>query len=123
MREIKFRAWCAEDQVMIYDLNSPQLIHGHLIDELYKFQQYTGLKDKNCKEIYEGDILHDSFINSLFKVIYNVDRFTLIDNKEEFYDNGDYYHGDDIKWEDLEIIGNIYENPELFKLTERDDLC
>jgi len=75
-----------------------------------KIMQYSGLKDKNNKEIYEGDIV--TLHNSRYKVIFNMEqaRFVLRDDKFEmeipFTNNNN---------ERMEIIGNIYENPELME--------
>lgn len=65
--------------------------------------QYTGLKDKNGKEIYEGDITTDG--DMICRVEYDVPVFTL-----KSISNGNDYNP---FYENLEVIGNIYENPEL----------
>lgn len=107
MREIKFRAWHKEESYMTNSLELIDFADGYIIayGNLDKFElmQYTGIKDKNNKEIYEGDIVK-----------------ALID--------GEYYN-QEVDWiEDMEligwnlkvdreyeVIGNIYENPELLK--------
>ncbi len=91
------------------------------IEEL---QQYTGLKDKNGKEIYEGDILK---LEENFAKITDADRNIVIVG----YDMGGFMYGrshdplhmNTYLWmgaelKSLEIIGNIYENPELLKKDE-----
>ncbi len=94
-------------------------------DDRFYFMQYTGIKDKNGKEIYEGDILADAdepeaCIHQVFWdhdcLKFNI--LTLADD-EGNWDTGLYDDlGDgqiDGKTRYFEVIGNIYENPELLK--------
>lgn len=71
--------------------------------------QYTGLTDKNGKRIFEGDIVslvkHDSLI---YKVVYVPCRYELVNSKGVNCFVLDIY-----KSENIEVIGNIYDNPEL----------
>ena len=126
-REIKFRVWdkkikeshieklqdlCEDDYwydgetevwSVLYDCNNEQ--------ERFIAMQYTGLHDKNGKEIYEGDIL----------------PFTMYDLKTEYYyivfRNGEFeaINKQDTNfiwrsaWKESTVIGNIYENPDLLK--------
>jgi hypothetical protein len=116
MREIKFRAFDKEKKVMQYSnivwaivgLNYPALTglndNGN-IDNLSDLMQYTGLKDKNGKEIYEGDILKIG--NSNIEVIWDKNNalFTLKSNHFHLGFQSTFY----------EVIGNIYEHPHLLE--------
>lgn len=120
MREIKFRAWEKGNKVMY---RSPDLDAFEdaaawfrlLEDEDYSLEymspivlmQYTGLKDKNGTEIYEGDVLA-----AQGQVIWN--------DEEHQWSAIDLNWNDRREWHELEyltspfeVIGNIYENPEL----------
>lgn len=112
-REIKFRAWDLTDNKWFYSSSDPLKKFnddnwtGHEDGELI-WQQYTGLKDKNGKEIYEGDILQlDEIIGS---VIYDDGAFQMILDDSA---------GRSVLLQDrtkrFEVIGNIYENPNLIK--------
>ena len=128
MREIKFRAW-AEKKTKEYewqvtykgfmtepfdfqDFDGDYFIPDSIYIEDMKIMQFTGLKDKNGKEIYEGDILY--FKHNLYEITQTV-RWGSADETE----------GEDktcvgfvfplVDIEKLEVIGNIYENPELGK--------
>lgn len=112
MREIKFRAW--EENAPEQDLKfwswsemTDMVLDIFFNDYRNRFvlMQSTGLKDRDGKEIYEGDILRDSDTGNVKQVIYNAPPFVLVDEKRYFYWN---YHADE-----YEVIGNIYENPEL----------
>ncbi len=70
--------------------------------------QYTGLKDKNGKEIYESDILNRNGFR--YKIIYGIAGFMF--RGIEVRHSGYFYSKESTEFE---IIGNIYENPELIK--------
>lgn len=111
MKEIKFRAWCEMDKCMVYDLNSPVLRNWELIDPdgtNYLFLQYTWLKDKNGKEIYEGDKLRDEDWE-IYEVIYMWRWFRLMKTIQTIPVYRDYEN-----YLCCEHIWNIYENPELW---------
>ena len=104
MKEIKFRVWDTDlnkwyDGVWIAENN--ELTPA---DSRYVIQMYTGLKDKNGKEIYEGDILS-------WETVCGEHQTELVENMVEFLMafGYDYYESNAT----LAIVGNIYENREL----------
>jgi len=125
-REIKFRAWDKEANKMYDDY----VVHGVSIGSLwfqresnkhlemgfkaenYELMQYTGLKDKNEVEIYEGDVVKDDIrIHSKNIEVFWSDNLAMFMVRRQE------------KWSEelhlissrVEVIGNIYENPELLK--------
>ncbi len=112
MSGFKYRTWDKQAKVMEqyhYLQLSPngQLYHdGMNVTDKYEILRFTGLKDKNGKEIYEGDIVrisaHPFDIDSNYEVGYN-----------EYMELscGSYYLSKMRSW--AEVIGNIYESPEL----------
>lgn len=126
-REVKFRAWDTKLEEMIKDPYIEQHMQFAHLNELisaaltrYILMQYTGLKDKNGKEIYEGDII-EHWDNR-----YIVPPFTPIDRSYEAENVLPHHDGSD-DWMsmsnvDWEVIGNIYENPELLAKGEDKDI-
>ena len=119
MREIKFRAF-DDGRMLTMPLDKNfgiSRFFGILRDDAI-VMQYTGLKDKNGKEIYEGDIMHDTSINARCAVVFGCFE-TLLDD----YGIGETSPKFCVEWSDKsghgeidvrnEVIGNIYENPEL----------
>ena len=141
MRTIKFRAWDKEYEKMTYFDDEdyeykPPLVFR--LDQVFKknsnyddyedfeynditdkveVMQFTGLHDKNGKEIYEGDILQ-----------IDIERAWVMWNEKygyfELVPIGDYYFDSDvigqaIEYTDATVIGNIYENEELLNETNR----
>jgi hypothetical protein len=129
-REIKFRFWNNSDGVMQYDRipgevyvagdGTVGVIGSDMNTNHFVVEQYTGLKDKNGKEIYEGDIMSAGFANDidrkvLLQVEYNVPCYHLIN-----LSCGNITQSLDIyDLSELEVIGNIHENPELLNNNER----
>jgi len=129
-REIKFRALGRDGswRYGIYPFVSPEMSNTiYPIDRFWEVLitlrlrrgtvgQYTGLKDKNGKEIYEGDIVNITapFIkhnpSHVGQVIYKPAKFLWATTN-----GGDTYIPDAFEDNEVEVIGNIYENPELLK--------
>ncbi|MEA5157525.1 YopX family protein [Lactiplantibacillus plantarum] len=119
---IKFRAWNQIDSEYINEINAVMSLDGsHIWWDIndsgemkyeddpgnYKLEQFTGLKDVNGNEIYEGDILENRKYRSIVKfangkfladVVGTISRFDLIGET----------HGS-------KVIGNVHENPELLE--------
>ena len=143
MKTIAFRAWDKKHKIMLPGTNIWNLCEDGeygLVwylgnrdyapesfgdSEFLELMQFIGLTDKNGKAIYEGDIFEIEFDEKkiLTKIIFKDCKFQLaLTNDKEWEDN-------DKEWEDweeersnlenwitdLNVVGNIYENPELIK--------
>ena len=130
MREIKFRAWVKEDYNNEIANNSKGMYTGFSFENVYsgrdeantdcengKFlsepkwenlilMQFTGLKDKNGKEIYEGDIVKMVHGGKIFQIKYMGAGFMYKNENDLEYPNHNNAGNS-------EVIGNIYENSEL----------
>ena len=128
-REIKFRAWLKEDKKMenvktmdftdktIRCLKKNEFINAYLLRRVsfddVELMQYTGVKDKNDKEIYEGDILFFRDENTKYVVVWQDTAFIIKSIEIRKY-------SEKMCWLDdteicCEIVGNIYENKNLLE--------
>ncbi len=126
MRKIKFRGWDKQDKRMIVHeqdfiplkvtnlgvlrLNPCIKDNNWEFVEVDRFElmQYTGLKDCNDVEVYEGDIV-ENFLTDRFEIKY-------IEDKARFSIGEDNINKTIVKTEKIKVIGNIYENPELLEV-------
>lgn len=122
-REIKFRAWVIDDKKMVYDVQNTydfgvdgvDIMENHFGNLLsngdYAVMQYTGLKDKNGVGVYEGDIYR--FPPAVGQT---EDIIEVAEDLQTFFENKGYRESElDWDYSELEVIGNIYENPELLR--------
>jgi len=126
MREIKFRAWDNDNKIMVdvyemewmegklwatciphFETTSGLLRKRVLCTSTNPILQYTGLKDKNGKEIYEGDIY-----KQIWKGEQVIGVITYGDMARFWLKPYDHYSIGEIKITG-EVIGNVWENPEL----------
>lgn len=115
MRAIKFRAWSKRRNKWVSPMTNFSFVTADLTTEFkdteeIAYSQYTGLKDKNGKEIYEGDIVH-------FKTLRGKEYIGEVKSYEDatsfFVVAKEHYMEclDDVYA--LKVLGNIYENKEL----------
>jgi uncharacterized phage protein (TIGR01671 family) len=111
-RELKFKGWnsivCRMSEPMtLREIYETKGVQWHIIDWL----QYTGLKDKNGVEIYDGDVL-SGFPHGTVAVKWDNDYgcFTCYDKKTDYGLFGSELDNCKDSWE---VIGNIYEKPKL----------
>jgi len=131
MRTIKFRAWDKIDReirevisidfpnekFLLCGFDSKSVFYTRKFNDI-ELMQYTGLKDKNGKEIYEGDIVNcnskdndilEDFNKLVAEVIFDIGAFSV--NFRDDYKPPLF----DFFKENIEVIGNIYENKELLR--------
>ena len=115
MREIKFRAWDKLNKEM-FNVESINFQERRVYKDVVSYRnfndielmQYTGLKDKNNKEIYEGDIV--IYHSKMHKIIFNAEEARFVLRDDEFELEISFTNNNNKR---MEIVGNIYENPEL----------
>ena len=119
MREIKFKFWNKKLHEMsgVFGLG---VVWEYLVDQWGIFnwedvqkRQYTGLKDKNGKEIYEGDIVKLDSWEGVQQIVFIEGAFCLADKHGLYV--GDIHYINHADKNQVTIIGNIWENPELLK--------
>ncbi|EOC0750380.1 YopX family protein [Listeria monocytogenes] len=133
MREIEFRAFVKETKKMLPvtdlcfneteavgvsgcgDPNCPLCVDWYSFDDVV-LMQYTGLKDKNGKKIFEGDIVNCKFFDRMVGDITGVINFIDCVWAVSDFKNKRLYQLIDV--DNIEIIGNIHENPELLEGVE-----
>jgi len=115
MRELKFRVWDGDYKMFITKQHFIiSIFDTHLLNDNERFtiQQFTGLTDKNGKEIYEGDIIQ-KIVNGehIYTYIVGYDEskasFTIKDSLESLISF--------VPVDTFQIIGNIFENSDLLK--------
>jgi hypothetical protein len=107
---IKFRAWDGEHMIHDIGIRSGMALHldtGKMHD--WPLMQYTGLNDKDGQEIYEGDICTAHYVASQAGQY----RSSVVWNTGECAWN--FAYAPLWTWEQMEVIGNIYQNPELLQ--------
>ena len=125
----KFRAWKKISQIYDYDIQECEKIPLHNSNkekcfacfqsylknqDIFEIEQCTGLKDKNGKLIYEGDIVNCSFngkantVETFSKKLFQGKH--LVEFFEYYFSPFNYVNASDV-----EVIGNIHENPELLE--------
>ena len=117
MREIRFRAWHETAKQMFFENAQGDVFKWKNEGQPVIIEQFTGLLDKNGKEVYEGDIVKfedvSGYKDGCASVIWHEDScgYYLENDDDNIYDT--LY--DFTPSYQMEVIGNIHENPELLE--------
>lgn len=117
MREIKFRAWHKEVKRILFSKKQSHVFSWEEEGQPVILMQYTGLKDKNGVEIFEGDIVEEKHETRKYNFTIEWDKYDCC-----FYPKPLNFKTELVKrmssnYTEFEVIGNIYSNPELTKKT------
>lgn len=130
---VKYRIWCKSNQEWEKDeiaiLSNGNILHLSTArrfpcmvkKDIHIIQVYTGLKDKNKKEIYEGDILNPNLREVIFKTnvkcgsVFNCAGFYTHCHRQNRPEMLGLWTFGQTQAEVSEVIGNIFENPELLE--------
>ena len=119
-REIKLRAWNEIISEMVYEKNTPhnfgRLNSAEILRMYDNVMQFTGIRDKNGKEVYEGDLLSDmKEFPMILPVIYDEEN-AMFCCDISYKNDGSSIDGIKACFSDgFTVVGNIFENPELLK--------
>lgn len=135
MRKVKFRAWDIFDKVMVYGnehnrndiwdgvrASSVQLVNDRFEEYRYAWMQFTGLKDHNGDDIYEGDIFEMIFEEDVYDENTGHTTVERKIRKKVYFENGSFKIDGFILFHvlsnnvDLRKVGNMYEHPELLEI-------
>lgn len=119
MENFKYKAWDKENRIMVevvsINFKSKKIYYGNygncvLYFEEAELMQFIGLQDKNNKDIYKGDIFHLGDENIKYTVVWHDTGFMGAENGSTSFVGLEH-------WKDsIEVIGNIYQNPELLEV-------
>ena len=125
MREIKFRGWNGKNKKWIYgyyfvnrgehfispdEVVNPLVSYEDFLVDKDSVGQYTGVKDKNGKEVYDGDIVSSGATTGV--VMYDCEQAGFVVQKEKTIELRFY------SLLGIEVIGNVHDNPELLTNNE-----
>jgi uncharacterized phage protein (TIGR01671 family) len=125
-RELKFRAWNFVAKKMYYPENAGNIFLWQKEGQVQEIMQFTGLQDKNSKDIYEGDIV--KYESRTWKEeagedpLYSNEVSTIVYSGKGFWVDAESFgwEGENLwDWDDIVIIGNIYENAEILNVQPR----
>lgn len=117
MRDIKFRVWTGSQMLSTFTLFDIQNETAS-VSIRDTIMQYTGIDDKNGTPIFEGDIVEGVCLgyydDEEFKDVVEFSNSSFCFSKEKWKDGTyDWYSLENYDPEDLEVVGNIYENPDV----------